>query len=281
LQTLFYRCQPWETETLMYLDHGLDIANSMVEKFTSAKQLVNDADKANEFENSLLLTQRLIKSNNLYVKTFFNYFNYREKPTAENKSALVGNAKALRAAMDQFLATPKCVYRLDGMEQLLNNVQQVVQDRENAERLLAIAPGDDEIDQIIDVQQEKYKKLLKDYENEAIKFLYWQGRVDGRDLIHVRGENVEVEHLRYDSISEISHEFFAALPEKPVTVFIKDIQSRSFKPFVLEQPNEKNNYTSTLYLSDYPKHGYSWWKFELYYIDKSPEELGLNVPWQE
>ena len=281
LQKLFFRCQPWETETLLYLDHGLDAANSMVEKFKPAKHLVNDAEKANEFENSLLLTQRLIKSNNLYVKTFFNYFNYREKPTRENKSALAGSAEKLRLSMDQFLATPKCVYRLDGMDQLLKNVQLVLQDREKAEHLLATAPGDEEIDQLINEQQEKYKKLLQDYSDQAVKFLYWQGRVDGRDLIHIRDEKVEVEHLRYDDISEMSFEFFENLPNKPVTVFIKDIQARSFRPFVLEQPNEKNNYTATLYLSDYPEHGYSWWKFELYYIDRLPEELGLNPPWQE
>ncbi|MCK5368430.1 MAG: hypothetical protein KAQ62_07750, partial [Cyclobacteriaceae bacterium] len=63
------------------------------------------------------------------------------------------------------------------------------------------------------------------------------------------------------------------------TVIVKDIQSRSFGPFVLEQPSAENDYTVTLYLSDSPMHGYSWWKFELYYIPRPPEELGLAVPW--
>ena len=60
-----------------------------------------------------------------------------------------------------------------------------------------------------------------------------------------------------------------------------DIQSRSYGPFILEQPNIDNNYTATVYLSDSPMHGYSWWKFELYYIPKSPEELGLIAPWNK
>ena len=68
------------------------------------------------------------------------------------------------------------------------------------------------------------------------------------------------------------------LPEN-YTVILLDIQSRSFGPFVLEQPSVENNYTVTLYLSDSPMHGYSWWKFELYYIPRPPEELGLDVPW--
>jgi len=58
-----------------------------------------------------------------------------------------------------------------------------------------------------------------------------------------------------------------------------DIQSRSFRPFVLEQPTKDNNYTAVIYLSDYPEHGYSWWKFDLYYIPKSPKELDLEIPW--
>ena len=69
------------------------------------------------------------------------------------------------------------------------------------------------------------------------------------------------------------------LPEN-YTVILLDIQSRSFGPFVLEQPSAENDYTVILYLSDSLMHGYSWWKFELYYIPRPPEELGLAVPWE-
>jgi hypothetical protein len=74
-------------------------------------------------------------------------------------------------------------------------------------------------------------------------------------------------------------QFFKPLPQKHVTVVIKDIQARSYRPFILAQPNRENDYQVTVYLSDFPMSGYSWWKFELYYIPKSPEELGLFVPW--
>ena len=99
------------------------------------------------------------------------------------------------------------------------------------------------------------------------------------DLIHIKANNLVVEHLRYDNIAEMDFQFIKPLPKKNVTVVIKDIQARSFRPFIFEQPNKENDYTVTLYLSDYPKHGYSWWEFDLYYISKPPDELGLAVPW--
>ena len=59
--------------------------------------------------------------------------------------------------------------------------------------------------------------------------------------------------------------------------YVKVIKSRSFAPFVLEQRSAVNDYTVTFCLSDSPMHGYSWWKFELYYIPHLSEELGLAV----
>ena len=89
----------------------------------------------------------------------------------------------------------------------------------------------------------------------------------------------EIEHLRYDPIQEITENISNPLPSMRYTVVPVEIKSRSFGPFVLEQPSVSNDFTATIYLSDFPEHGYSWWEFELYYIPRSPEEIGLKVPW--
>ncbi len=280
LKTIYLRCQPWKTETLLYLDHGLDVAQTMLDKSNKAKPLIADNELAEKVSNSVDLTYWLIKTNNLYVKTFFSYFDYREFPTEENKMLLFQYANELRVSMQKFLATPGCVYRLDGMLQLLKNVDQVLLDLGMEEEKLAHAPDDEGIKKIIAGQQSKYADVLKNYNKKAVKFLHWEGRVDGMDLIHIKADKLEVEHLRYDNIAEMDYQFLKSLPKKNVTVIIKDIQARSFRPFVLEQPNKENDYTVTIYLSDYPKHGYSWWKFDLYYSSKPPDELGLTVPWQ-
>ncbi len=280
LRTIYLRCRPWKTETLLYLDHGLDLAKTMVEKYKNAKNLIDDTKVAQDVENAVNLTYWLIKTNNLYVRTIFNYFGYREKPTDQNKQQLAVIVKDLSTTMDTFSKMPGCVYRLDGMEQLVINVNQVLDNLQKAEKVIANSPDDEGIKTIISELQKKYIKILKDNKKDAVKICSWQARVDGRDLLKVKGDQLEIEHLRYDNIVEMTYQFDNPLPDEEITVIPVDIQSRSYGPFVLDQPTKENNYTATIYLSDYPRHGYSWWKLELYFIPKSPKELGINVPWQ-
>jgi hypothetical protein len=280
LRTIYLRCRPWIYETLLYLDHGLNIADSMVTKYTHAKPLIRDHKLAQNVENAINLTYWLIKTNNLYVKTFFAYFEYREKPTGKTKEILIHRVSELKETMAKFIKLPGCVYRLDGMIQLVKNVEQVLENLPKAEKILAAAPDEEGTITIISDLQKKYVQILEKYKKDAVKILHWEARVDGRDLVKVKGGNLEVEHLRYDPIAEMTYKFKNSLPQKQVTVIPVDIQSRSYGPFVLEQPSSKNDFTAILYLSDYPRHGYSWWKFDLYYVPKSPEELGIIMPWQ-
>ena len=278
LRDIYWRCSPWKTETMLYMDHGLDIAKQMRVKAHTVSPKIQNKKLATRLTNSVELTWWLVKTNNLYVKTFFAYFDYRKNPTVENKTQLENISGELAQAMQTFSNTPNCVYRLDGMEQLLRNVKFALKDLQGAEEALANAPNDDGIDKLIDDQQSKAKEVLET--EKAVKILHWKGRVDGRDLVKVQTNKIEIEHLRYDNIVEMTHEFSNPLPQKKYTVVIKDIQSRSFHPFVLEQPSADNDFTATIYLSDYPKHGYSWWEFEVYCIENSPEVLGLATPWK-
>lgn len=279
LYDIYLRCRPWIEETCLYLDHGLKLAGEARSIANNAKGAIADPSKREQLVNNAEMTYHLVKANNLYVKAMISYFQYRESHSIEYKKQLTEYSKELDTAMEEFRSVPGFVYRLDGMEQLQVNIKEALHDVDRAEEVLANAPDDAGIDQLIDDQQDMYAEVLEKYKDEAVKLVYWQGRVDGRDLFKVKGKIIEIEHLRYDQIQETSEEFSASLPEKDYTVVVKDRQSRSFGPFVLEQPSAKNDYTVTLYLSDYPKHGYSWWKFELYYIPRPPEELGLDVPW--
>jgi len=279
LRTIYLRCRPWKTETFLYLDHGLEVANKMVDKYEKTKKLIEDPKLAQDVENAINLTYWLIKTNNIYVRAMFSYFEYREKPTDQNKQDLDEIIADLNSAMDTFSKMPGCIYRLDGMKQLVVNANRVLDNLQQAEKELNAAPDEEGIKTLISDLQKKYVKILEENKEEAVKICYWQARVDGRDLMKVRLDQLEIEHLRYDHIAEMEYNFENSLPEKEVTVIPMDIQSRSYGPFVLEQPTKENDYTVTLYLSDFPRHGYSWWKMELYYIPKSPKELGIETPW--
>ena len=279
LNNIYLRCRPWIDETYIYLDHGLKLADEAKEIAKRSIEKISDPKNGELIKNNADMTYRLVEVNNYYVKSMISYFQYRETHSLENKKQLAQYSEMLNSAMQAFRKVPGFVYRLDGIEQLQINIKGALEDVENAGEVLANAPDDNGIDKIIDDQQAKYIEVLEKYKDEAVKVVYWQGRVDGRDLLKVRVNEIEIEHLRYDNIQEASEKFSTSLPAKEYTVVVKDIQSRSFGPFVLEQPSAENEYTVTLYLSDFPMHGYSWWKFELYYIPRPPEELGLAVPW--
>jgi len=278
LRKLYLRCKPWIPETLFYLDHGFETAKKMVDKYQSVKSLIEDENLSREVENSLEMTRLLIKTNNLYVKTFFAYFQYRENPTIENKNRLSNHFTKLGNTHTEFSQRRGFGYHLFGVDQFLKNAAQALEDLTKAEELLVNSPDRQDIENIIANQQKKYARLLKESEKDVVKILHWEGRVDGRDILKIKGNNLEVEHLRWDPIYFNDYTFFNALPPKAVTVIPKDIESRPMHPFILEQPCKENKYTVKIYLYDVPG-GAGWCKFDLYYLPKKPVELGLEIPW--
>jgi hypothetical protein len=111
-----------------------------------------------------------------------------------------------------------------------------------------------------------------------VKILYWEGRVDGRDILKIKEDHIDVKHLRWDPIYFNDYNFVKSLPAKEITVIVNDLDSRPLHPFVLEQPNAQNDFTAKIYLYDVPG-GAGWVKFELYYLLKSPQDLGLKSIW--
>ncbi len=110
--------------------------------------------------------------------------------------------------------------------------------------------------------------------------LHIEIKVDGRDLLIVNEDNYKIKNLRWDGAHVQKIKFFDKLPNKEVTVIPLDIQSRPMHQFILEQPNMDNDYTATIYLYDKPGAD-GIMEFELYYIPKSPEKVGLNLPWKK
>ncbi|NOY57651.1 MAG: hypothetical protein GXO75_01785 [Calditrichaeota bacterium] len=280
LRKIYLRCKPWIPETMSYLDHGLEVANTMKEKYRHVKPRIADKKLATEIENRLEMTRLFIKTNNLYVKTAFAYFEYRDDPAKPSRRKLAKLHDALQQTRNDFIETPGYGYHLFGVDQLLKNVEQALDDLPKAEQLLKDAPSSAEIEKIVAEQQKAYGRILKKEAKEAVKVLHWEGRVDGRDIIKIRGKHLEIEHLRWDPMYFKDYKILKALPEKAVTVIPKNIESRPMHPFILEQPSRENNYTVKVYLYDVPG-GAGWCKFDLYYIPQTPDELGLGIPWQE
>ncbi len=275
LRNLYLRCKPWIPETLAYLDHGQATVERMLEQLQRTRDKIAKEEVAEDIVEALETTQILIRTNNRYVKTFFAYFQYREDPSDENRLALKNLDADLRATRDQFVKSPGYGYQMFGVDQLLINVREALEDLSQAETNLVEAPSSDEIERFVEEEQKRYVEVLKEHVDETVHLLTWRGKIDGRDLLRIRGSEVEVEHLRWDGPSVEKSEVHAPLPRKGGTVLPKRIGTRDAHPFVLEQPSEENLYTAEIYLYDIPSGG-DWWEFELYFIPRDPSELGLR-----
>ena len=280
LHKLYLRCKPWLNETLLYLDHGLRTAETMCQNYPSFSSSIKDPKMAAGVGHTLDMTRLLIHTNTLYVKTFFAYFQYLENPLPEQKNRLAEYGNQLKATRDQFTQVPGFGYDLAGVDQMLKNSESALLDLSRAKKELADAPTMAEIEKGVVQQQEKYAQVLLDQADRAVKFLHWEGRVDGIDILKIRGKSLEIEHVKWDGIYFKEQNFIAALPQQPVTVVPKDIDSRPMHPFVLEQPSAANEYTVKILLNDLPG-GAGWCKFDLYFIPDAPAKLDLENPWEK
>jgi len=278
LRRLYVRCKPWIPETLSYLDHGLETAETMRRRFELVAPAFADEARANQVAQALDMTRLLIQTNNRYVKSFFSYFHYLENADESRRQQLAEQVHALQMSCDQFQRVPGFGYDLAGVRQLIVNAQLLLQDRAAAEKELLEAPTMAEIEAAVAREQEKYARILQDHAEQVVRVLHWQGRVDGVDVLKIRDKSLEVEHVKWDAIYFQDRTFFSALPQRPVTVIPKNLDSRPMHPFVLEQPSAENGYTAKILLNDLPG-GAGWCKFDLYYIDKNPQELEMLPPW--
>lgn len=132
---------------------------------------------------------------------------------------------------------------------------------------------------MISAEQEKQARAVSSLTKDAVKFMAWRGKVDGEEILSIRGDQVAIDHILGDPAHSVEYRFYHPLPDREVTVLVKDIESRPIHPFVLEQPTKENDYTFRLYISD-RYGGYGWCHVELYFVDKKPGQLGLAAPWQ-
>ena len=278
--TMYGPCRGHEKETLRLLDRGLSAARQMRTLFDEAEPKITNESMAKQVAKALDATVALVQTNNLYVRTCFAYFVYRNTATPADKRELAEMSSSLCDARDQFDAMTQGKYRFYGIDRLLLCAEALVENRDRAMDNLDRAPTPDDIGEVVTEHQARYAALLESHEEEAVKFLHWEGSVDGKDLLMVQENRLEVKHLQNSTIQYDTHEFTGELPRQPVTVIVRDLDSRPRHPFVLEQPNAENDYTARIYLEDMPG-GPAWCKFDLYYIPDTPHNLALVPPWDK
>jgi hypothetical protein len=83
----------------------------------------------------------------------------------------------------------------------------------------------------------------------ARRGLRWSGRVDGRDLLRLRGDQLWVEHQAGLPIAGADYRFLSPLPAERRTVTVSKLRGRGTVR-VLEQPARHNDFTATILIED-------------------------------
>ena len=114
---------------------------------------------------------------------------------------------------------------------------------------------------------------------KTTKFFYWEGVVDGRDVIVIKDRHITIKHLDWKPIEKMKYEFFDEFPKTGEYILLgKCLEGRHIKDTVnfAELPSEKNNFTIKLEIDDFPS-GDAWYRFELYYALKDNEDVAKEM----
>ena len=73
----------------------------------------------------------------------------------------------------------------------------------------------------------------------------WQGRVDGESIIYIRGEDVRVDHISGNGITNETHRASRPIPARSMTLNLVETSGRG-EITLIEQPDNRNNYTAAV-----------------------------------
>ncbi|HEX9005112.1 MAG TPA: hypothetical protein VGB07_34700 [Blastocatellia bacterium] len=85
--------------------------------------------------------------------------------------------------------------------------------------------------------------------NNGGRGVSWSGRVDGRDLIYIRGNQLWVDHRDGQVIRDTDFRFFRPLPNRQTSVTVRRLSGRGTVRLI-EQPSPYNNYTAVIQIED-------------------------------
>jgi hypothetical protein len=262
--TLYEPCVGREAETMAFLELGRAATRTMEQITLRSHREIRDRSLADRVLTEAIQTRWLVECNVAYVRAVLAYFAYEETADETSRITLADAVRALESARTTFMTVDAFSYKLYGVDQLLDNARAILADQRSAEATLENAPDGAGTYAEIARRQSVDATVLSETHHGFTKALRWRGRVDGKDLLHIRGDSVRIEHLAYDHIQDDAVEFFTPMPARAVRVALRNLESNAPHPFVMTQPNAANDYTTTVYLFNRPP-GYAWWEFELHY----------------
>lgn len=91
----------------------------------------------------------------------------------------------------------------------------------------------------------------------------WRGRVDGSDIVFLRGNQVDYRHISARPITSASSSLSAPLPRDVVNLQLRRIEGRGVIRLI-QQPSPANNFTAGVLIED-DAAGSDFYEFELFW----------------
>lgn len=279
LRNIYLQCLPWREFTLYQLKFGLNKAVDMGNQFEKIKDKIQPKTLSDKIYLQLYMTQSLIEINSAYVDTIFNFFDYLDNSSETTGNSLSDSLKKLIELRERIMSLPTN-YKLDGVNILIEHAQNAIDNIELEKKLLKNIPTQNELDALIQEQQEIYQQIFEKHKDKLKKIAHFEILIDGQDLLHIKGNQYRIEHLRWDNPQVRYAEIYSPLPEKEMLVIPVNINTRPLHPFVLQQPTAENDYEATIYLDDRTG-GYGRFIFDLYSLDKTETNIKIIKNWSE
>ncbi|HKX32672.1 MAG TPA: hypothetical protein VJ302_33610 [Blastocatellia bacterium] len=108
----------------------------------------------------------------------------------------------------------------------------------------------DNYDRDRDRDRDRYRDRDRDDNSQGSgRGFRWSGRVDGRELLYIKGNRLRVEHQAGQLVTEENHRFFQPLPFERRNVVVRKLDGRG-NVTVIQQPSRENGYTAAILIED-------------------------------
>ena len=218
---------------------------------------------------SLLFLMLLTTSVFAQVSDSENYSHLRWEGTVDGKVLLKINRR--RVTYDVISGVPVQRHRYDftdplpfkntrvdvNVEEGRGNVRVIEQPRERNDYTAVIEINDSssgKSDYVLDVYWEKSYggntgNNNSNWRNKDDDYFEWQGRVDGESILYIRGEDVRVDDISGNGVTNAKYRSSRPIPSRSMTLNLVETSGRG-EITLIEQPDNRNNYTAAVRIHD-------------------------------
>jgi len=260
LREQYWCCRPYLRDTERELDEGKALWAEMKALVAAAEPKIRDDEQRRWAHDSLDLGEAFLALNVAYVKAFLRYFQYEETLAPADRERARAALRALKPALSRYARAGGSFDTL-GIREFMTRAAAGLRSQRAAQAMLS-APSERDLLKAIEGAMAEEAKALKGA-RKRVKLLEWRAEVDGREVIRLCGDRVEMSHDMDEPALGVRYSVCGRLP-RGWRAAVKPIRCRDYA-YVAEQPSKANPDMITVCVED-PRDGRDIYEIEVYAI---------------